>query len=143
MVLNAPMSVSLLLSVATEEEKAAILSAHRRSVGCVISDGMGALVEEADVRELPILEPGTAWLEDLRSDDIKVWMGQGSQGMTTLSRLSQIRQAMDEPSPELSTANLSTQLLIFGETSTGMTSADDFRSPKQRSKDTCKKGRRS
>jgi len=103
MVLNAPMSVSLLLSVASEEEKAAILSAQRRSVGCLIRDGMGALVDESDLHELPILEPGTALLGDIQPEHILIW----------------------------------------GKTGNGMTSAYDLRSPKQRSKDTHKKGRRS
>lgn len=79
MTFNSPMAVSLLMTVATDQEREAIVSAHNRYVGTVvrdgidIRDGMGAMVE--DVRPLIdiIIEPGAKFApsEGLTSEQVQ------------------------------------------------------------------------
>ncbi|WP_140722402.1 hypothetical protein [Pseudomonas sp. Hp2] len=114
-------------------------------MGAILHDGMGSLVQDLRpvLRELPILEAGAALVDDIKPEDIKYWQGEANQGMTSISRLSRIRQGKGNPELELSLADFSTHQFMFGRTSTGMTSAANNRSSKQRSKYTRKKGRRS
>lgn len=110
----------------------------------LIRDGMGAMVE--DVRPLIdiIIEPGAKFapLEGLTSEQVQAvfalcegtpthWVGEGGQGMTTIgSRLNQIREASSDLS--LPKMDWSPDMLIFGETSTGMTSSPSTRPTKRR-----------
>jgi len=137
MTFNSPMAVSQLMTVATEQEREAIVAAHSRYVGSVIRDGMGGLVPTSDLRPLMdiVFEPGVQLpnLEGLSAEQVKAvidicneearkhWVGEGRLGMTTIgSRLSQIREAASDL--DLPAMDLPPHLMIFGKTSTGMTS---------------------
>lgn len=103
-------------------------------MGAILHDGMGAFTADLCDMVNNILEPGQklAPLKGVKPEDVE-----------KVFRMDQIRQAMNEPVLALSAEDLSTHMYLFGETGAGMTSAANFRSPKQRSKYTRKKGRRS
>lgn len=125
------------------------MSCSVAAAGISIRDGMGAMV--GDMRQLldNVIDPGQpAPLQGLSAEDVEkafdaCWVGEGRLGLTTMA--SRYR-AMSEGEPELALSlkdlDKSTHLFIFGQTSTGMTSAANYRSSKRPNKHTRNKPRR-